>query len=376
MHPVAEHLVQLLQQLVQPVAGLGAGQQDIGVKAQGVGFVALVVHGQAGDIGAVQPVKHFVGDRKLLLALLVPGVCNPDDHIRPCGFFQRRLERLHQIVGQAGHKADRVHQQHRHTAGQHQLAAGGVQCGKQHIGFGYAGAAQGVHQAGFAHVGVANKAYHGHPGLGACLAAFAPALFHLGQLLGQRINAGVHMAAVQLQLGLTGTAAGTAATATAAALTAQRLAHALQAGQTVAQQRQFGLQLALVGHGAAAENLQDQHGAVDDFQPAQRVGDVADLAAGQLAVKHGAFRAQRLGGKGSLFQLAAAQHDAGLRGLALLGDLRHGFHVVGLAQGRKLCQTALAVPQPLIQCQQHHLCGRGLGQNIIKLAQSKSFLLS
>ena len=184
------------------------------------------------------------------------------------------------------------------------------------------------------------------------------------------------MAAVQFQLGLTGTAAGTAAAATAAALTAQRLAHALQAGQTVAQQRQFGLQLALVGHGAAAENFQDQHGAVDDFQPAQRVGDVADLAAGQFTVKHGAFRAQCLGGKGSLFQLAAAQHDAGLRGLALLGDLRHGLHVVGLAQGRKLCQTALTVPQPLIQCQQHHLCGRGLGQNIIKLAQSKSFLLS
>ena len=184
------------------------------------------------------------------------------------------------------------------------------------------------------------------------------------------------MTTIQLQLGLTGTAAGTAAAATAAALTAQRFAHALQAGQTVAQQRQLGLQLALVGHGAAAENFQNQHGAVDDLQAAQRIGDVADLAAGQLAVKHSAFRAQRLGGKGSFLQLAAAQHNAGLRGLAFLGDLCHGFHVVGLAQGRKLCQTALTVPQPLIQCQQHYLCGRGLGQNIIKLAQSKSFLLS
>ena len=43
VHPVAEHLVQLLQQFVQPVAGLGAGQQDVGVKAQGVGFVAKMV---------------------------------------------------------------------------------------------------------------------------------------------------------------------------------------------------------------------------------------------------------------------------------------------------------------------------------------------
>ena len=105
-----------------------------------------------------------------------------------------------------------------------------------------------------------------------------------------------------------------------------------------------GMGEALSRQGAAAEDLQDQHGAVDDFQPAQRVGDVADLAAGQLAVKHGAFRAQRLGGKGCLLQLAAAQHDAGLRGLALLGDLRHGLHVVGFAQSRQLGKAALAVP--------------------------------
>ena len=38
--------------------------------------------------------------------------------------------------------------------------------------------------------------------------------------------------------------------------------------------------LAFVGDGAAAENFKDQHGAVDHFQSAQRIGDVADLAAG------------------------------------------------------------------------------------------------
>lgn len=75
---------------------------------------------------------------------------------------------------------------------------------------------------------------------------------------------------------------------------------------------QLGLKLALVGHSAAAEDLEDEHGAVDDLEASQRSGDVADLAAGQLAVKYSAFRAQRLGGKGGFFQLAAAQHDAGL----------------------------------------------------------------
>ena len=54
--------------------------------------------------------------------------------------------------------------------------------------------------------------------------------------------------------------------------------------------------------------------------------------------------------------------------------LRHGFHMVGLAQGGQLGQTALTVPQALVQRQQHHFGGRGLGQNIVKFAQNKSFL--
>ncbi len=159
------------------------------------------------------------------------------------------------------------------------------------------------------------------------------------------------VAAVQFQLGLTGTTAGTPAAAATAALAAQALAHALQAGQPVAQQGQLGLELALVGHGAAAEDLQDQHGAVDDFQPAQRGGDVADLAAGQFAVKHGALGSQLLSGEVGFLQFAAAQHDAGLRRLAPLGHLGHGLHVVGFAQGRKLGKAALTVPKALIQRQ-------------------------
>ena len=49
------------------------------------------------------------------------------------------------------------------------------------------------------------------------------------------------------------------------------------------------------------------------------------------------------------FQLAAAQHAAGLRGLALLGDLGHGLHVVGLTQCSQLGKAALAVPQALVE---------------------------
>ena len=351
MHPVTEQLVQLFQQGIQTVAGLGAGQQDVRVKVQGIGLVTLVVNGQTGDVGTVQPVQDLISNGQLFFPLVVARVRHPHDDIRPCGFLQRGFEGLHQIVGQAGDKADRVHQQNGHAAGQNQLPAGGVQGGKQHVGLGHAGAAQGIHQAGFAHVGVTHKADHRHPGLGPGLAALAPALFHLSQLFGQCVDAGVDVAAVQLQLGLTGTTAGTTTAAATAALAAQAFAHSLQAGQTVAQKRQLGLQLALVGHGAAAEDLQNQHGAVNDLHAAQRRGDVADLAAGQLAVKHGTLGTQLRGGSGGLLQLAAAQHDAGLGGLPLLGHGCHSLHVVGLAECSQLVQAALTVPKPLIQGQ-------------------------
>ena len=94
-----------------------------------------------------------------------------------------------------------------------------------------------------------------------------------------------------------------------------------------------------------------------------------------FTVKYGAFRAQRFGGKGCFLQLAAAQHDAGLWGLALLGHLCHSFHVVCFAQGGKLCKAALAVPQALIQRQQNDLRRGCFYQNIVKFAQGKSFLL-
>ena len=77
------------------------------------------------------------------------------------------------------------------------------------------------------------------------------------------LNAVVQMAAVQLELCLTGAAAGTpAAPAAAAALAAQGFAQSLQTRQLIAQRGKLGLQLAFVRRGACAENLQNQHRAV------------------------------------------------------------------------------------------------------------------
>ena len=186
----------------------------------------------------------------------------------------------------------------------------------------------------------------------------------------------MNMTAVQFQFGLTGTTARTAAATAAATLTAQALAHALQAGQAVAQEGQLGLQFAFVGDGTAPEDLQNQHSAVDDLHATQRGGDVPDLASGQLAVKDGTFRTQILSSEMCFFQLAAAEDDAGLRRGTLLRHLRHSFHVVGFAQSGKLGEAAFAVPKPLIEGQQNDFCRGSFYQNIVKFAQSRSFLNS
>ena len=92
-------------------------------------------------------------------------------------------------------------------------------------------------------------------------------------------------------------------------------------------------------------------------RPPRARGDVADLAAGQLTVEDGALGPQLCCGSSGFFQLAAAQHDAGLRGLALLGDFGHGFHVVGLAQRSQLGKAALAVPQALVEARRMTFVG-------------------
>ena len=164
----------------------------------------------------------------------------------------------------------------------------------------------------------------------------------------------MHIPPVQLQLALARAAPGTAAARAAAALAAEGLAQALQPGQPVAQQGQLGLQFALVGHGPAAEDFQNQHGAVHHLHP-KGFGQVAQLAAGQLTVKNGGFRLQIVAVEGRLGQLALTQHGAGLGRGALLHQLSHRLHVVGLGQGAQLLHAPVRVKLAQVQPKQQHL---------------------
>ena len=163
----------------------------------------------------------------------------------------------------------------------------------------------------------------------------------------------VQVAAVKFKLRLTGATAGTAAAPAAAALAAQRFAQALQAGQLVAQGRQLGLQLALVGGGTRAEDLQDQHRAVQHFH-LQRSRQVADLAAGQLAIKNGRCGVQILAYQPCFGHFALTQQGSGFGGGALLHHLGHSVHAVGVGQRPQLVQAAGHIVLALVQGQQHN----------------------
>ena len=341
-HAVAQHIVQLGQKLRQAAAGPGARQQNVRVKRNGVRHIAFVVDHQLGDALAVKAAQNLIGHGQLLGGLGIARIGHLDDDVGERRFLQRGFERLDQMVRQPADKADRIHQNNLQTAGQHQLAGGGVQRGKQHVGLKDLLAAQGVQQAGFAHIGVADQRHHGHIVLLAGAAGLAAALFHFLQLFFQMLNAVVQVAAVKLQLGLTG-----------AALTAQAFAQPLQARQLVAQCGKLGLQLALVRGGAGTENFKDQHRAVQHLK-LQRGGEVADLAAGQLAVKNRGGRVHILADKAGLGDLALTQHRGGLGRGALLYDLGHGVHAVGIGQCAQLVQTAGHIIAALIQRQQHH----------------------
>ena len=64
-HTVAQHIVQLGQKLRQAAAGLGARQQNVRVKRNGVRHIAFVVDHQLGDALAVKATQNFIGHGQL-----------------------------------------------------------------------------------------------------------------------------------------------------------------------------------------------------------------------------------------------------------------------------------------------------------------------
>jgi hypothetical protein len=138
---------------------------------------------------------------------------------------------------------------------------------------------------------------------------------HLLQLGLQLDDAVGDQAAVELDLGL----AGAAGRAGAASLALQVGPGADEAGFLVVEAGQLDLETALLGAGAAAEDLQDQAGAVDDLA-LPGLFQIALLDRGQGVVDDGGLGLGGADQGGQFLDLAGAEQGRG-RGLAQANDL-------------------------------------------------------
>ena len=188
-------------------------------------------------LAAPQLLQQLPGYLQMLRRIGAGGVADVEDHIRLHRLLQSGTERLHQLVGQAPHKAHRVHQHHLPSIRQPQCPGGGVEGGEQLILRQHTGVGEGVQQGGFPGVGVPHQRHGGDPVLAAALPPQGALAVQLFQLLPQGGNAAADVAPIALQFALAGTSG-----ADAASQPGQRRSLPAQPGQPVLQLRQLHLQ--------------------------------------------------------------------------------------------------------------------------------------
>jgi hypothetical protein len=185
-------------------------------------------------------------------------------------------------VRQVAHEADGVGEQHRLAAGKGEPTRGRIECGEQPVLGEHAGVGEQVEQRRLAGVGVAHDRHVGEPA-----AAAALALQFTG--VGERRQVGLEFGdpahdppPIDLHPRLAATEAG----ADAAALLAQvGFLAASQPRQSIAQERQLDLSLALERVRVLAEDVEDHRSAVDR-RATEQLLQVELLRRGQFVVEH------------------------------------------------------------------------------------------
>ena len=167
------------------------------------------------------------------------------------------------------------------------LADRGVQGSKEHVLFqdlfflgpvASEALQQGIHEGGFAGVGIAHQGDPGHAGLKAAASLGLSFPVYHPELLFHLADPVLDPAAVQLQLLFAGALVGKAAAA--AALPGELGVHARQTGQDIFEPCGLHLQGGLPGPGPSGKDLQDDAGLVQDLG-VQLLFQVADLEGGE-----------------------------------------------------------------------------------------------
>ena len=267
------------------------------------------------------------------------------DDVGVAHLFERRAERLDELVRQVPHEADGVGQRVDAPIGGLAAAHRGVEGREQRVLDEHSRAGQAVQQTGLAGVGVPGDRDGGDRvalafgtlrlARGSEVAQLAPQLRHLG----------ADAAAVELDLGLTGAArahARTARTDLATGLPAHRVAPAAQAGQQVFELGELDLGLALAALGVLTEDVEDDGGAVDHFD-LDDVFERAPLTGREFSVGDDGVGADGRDEVAELCRLAAP--DVGRR-VGVRAALQHAVEhdgARGLGERGELAQRVLGV---------------------------------
>ena len=266
-----------------------------------------------------------------------------DHQIRIRHLLQRRPERLHQVVGQVPHEADRVGDRAVTPARQVELAHGGVEGGEERVLHEHARTGEPIEQARLACIRVARQG-HGRRTSPLARPALGTAYpLHLLELAAQHGHLVADSPAIGLDLGLARTtrahATGCAPRATAR-LARQRLAPAPKAREEVLHLRERHLRATGLAARVLGEDVKDEPRAVDDLH-LDDILEMPQLAGTELTVADHRVRARGDHEVAQFASLAGADVRRGIGAVATLDDPFEHEGARSLRQGRKLAQAAL-----------------------------------
>ena len=184
---------------------------------------------------------------------------------------------------------------------QRERAQGRIERREQHVRGLHVGTRQAVEQRGLAGIGVADQRHHAIRHALAPGAMQAPRGLHLLQFALQLGDALLDQAAVRFDLRL----ARTAHESEAATLAFKMGPGSHQARTLVVEMGELDLERAFLGLGAAAEDFQDEPGAVEHLG-VQLLLEIALLDRRQRAIHHHQLDVEALGQRGDLLDLAFA----------------------------------------------------------------------
>ena len=299
--------------------------------------VPFIEHWDNRAVAAAEALQNFICHVQVRARFGAGSIAHVQNDVRRCSLLQRGAKRLHQMVRQAAHKADRIDEHNGLAAGQLQRARRGVQRREKLILRQNARLRQEIHQGRFARVRVADKCHRHRAVLFAAALRLVAADFYFLQLLAQRFNSAANVSAVGLQLRFA-----RAARADAAAETRKRRAFAGQTRQKVFQLRRFHLHLTCAALRTLRKNIEDQHRAVHNAH-VRRIFKVADLRRRQLAVKNNQLNLVVLTEIPNFLHHTAAYTRRGLRGGALLHHRRNRLRAAAFCKLPQLAQRFLRV---------------------------------